>query len=93
MKHIAAAIIALTIFIFTGCGQRQNENETIGRIDDYLSKLEAVGFHGAVLVGRTGEVLVSKGYGFSNSEKLIKNSPSQSLISVPLQNNSRQRRY
>jgi CubicO group peptidase (beta-lactamase class C family) len=76
MKQIAAALIILTIFIFASCGQQQSESETIGRIDDYLSKLEAVGFHGAVLVGRTGEILVSKGYGFSNDENQIKNSPS-----------------
>ena len=74
MKHIAVLIITLTFLTFTGCGQRHNESETSKRIEDYMTKLEAVGFHGSVLVGLNGERIVSNGYGFNNAEKQIKNS-------------------
>lgn len=76
MKHLAAAIIALTIFIFTGCSQKQSESATSERIKDYLSKLETVGFSGSVLVGIDGETIVSGGYGFSDSANGIRNSSS-----------------
>jgi CubicO group peptidase (beta-lactamase class C family) len=75
MKHLLIAILALILLIHTNCGQTKKENETNKRIDKYLSELENVGFYGSVLVEINGEKVISKGYGFSDVEKQIKNSP------------------
>ena len=44
-------------------------------IEKYLSEIENAGFYGSVLVELNGEKIISKGYGFSNKEKQIKNTP------------------
>lgn len=75
MKHLLTAIFALIFLLHTNCGQTSKENETHKRIDSYLSALENVGFYGSVLVEINGEKIISKGYGFSDVEKQIKNSP------------------
>src|SRR5512141_1218164 len=33
------------------------------KLDEYLTRLTALGFHGAVLIARNGDILLSKGYG------------------------------
>ena len=57
---IAAAPMAAAddgVVIGEGLGQR---------LDDYLSRLEAFGFHGAVLVEVKGQILLAKGYGVAD---------------------------
>ncbi len=39
------------------------------RLDDYLSRLEAFGFHGAVLVEVKGEVVLARGYGIADRSR------------------------
>jgi len=73
MKHLLIAILFLTLLLNTNCGQTKNENSE--KLDEYLSELENVGFYGSVLVEINGEKVFSKGYGFSDVEKQIKNSP------------------
>lgn len=77
MKHLLTSILALILLIHTNCGQisKEKEHETHKRIYNYLSELENVGFNGSVLVEINGEKVISKGYGFSDIEKQIKNSP------------------
>ncbi|CAN5457904.1 hypothetical protein BH23BAC3_BH23BAC3_25580 [soil metagenome] len=75
MKEILATLITFSLLIFTNCGQKKSENETTKQIDSCLSELENVGFRGSVLVDIHGEQIVSNGYGFSDAEKQIKNSP------------------
>lgn len=75
MKHLLTAILALTFLLLTNCGQTKTVNETSEKVDQYLSQLEHVGFYGSVLVELNGEKIISKGYGFSDVEKQIKNSP------------------
>ena len=54
--------------------KNKNERDTIKKIEAYLSELEKVGFYGSVLVELNNLKVVSNGYGFSDKEKLIKNS-------------------
>lgn len=63
------------MLVQNACGRTNKANETHNRIDSYLSELENVGFYGSVLVELNGEKAISKGYGFSDVEKQIKNSP------------------
>lgn len=51
------------------------------RIDEYLTRLEAFGFSGNVLVARGGRILLHKGYGMANREKGIRMGP-DTVISI-----------
>ncbi|MBK9254989.1 MAG: serine hydrolase [Saprospiraceae bacterium] len=75
MKQLLIAILSLTILLNSNCGQKTKENDISKILDEYLSELENVGLYGSVLVELNGEKVISKGYGFSDIEKQIKNSP------------------
>lgn len=64
--------IALSLTVFA---QVENSTKTTKQINTYLSKLEKVGFSGTVLVELNGQKVISKGYGYSDKAKLIKNKP------------------
>lgn len=55
--------------------QVENSTKKTKQINTYLNELEKVGFSGTVLVEINGKVAISKGYGFSDKAKLIKNKP------------------
>lgn len=75
MKHILKTLFILVLFVSITRGQTKKEDEIIQRINTYLIDLEKVGFNGSVLVDLNGEV-ISKGFGFSDRERQLKNSPS-----------------
>lgn len=75
MNHILTAVLALIITMHPCNGQTIDEKKVSKRIDNYLSAMEQVGFYGSVLVAIDGEKVISKGYGFSDVEKQIRNSP------------------
>ena len=44
----------------------------VGRkVDEFMSRLEAWGFSGAVIVAKDGQIVMSKGYGLANREQKI----------------------
>lgn len=45
------------------------------KLDQYMSRLEALGFSGAVLVAKDGQVVLHKGYGLADREKKIPYTP------------------
>ncbi len=75
MKQFLTAVFAFIFFFNTASGQGGKKNDPVKRIESYLSKLEKAGFHGSVLVELGGEKRISKGYGYANREKKIKNTP------------------
>lgn len=75
MKPILTTLLALVLTVFTNYGQVITEHEAYKRVDGYLSEIEKIGFYGSVLIELNDETLISKGFGYSNKEKLIKNSP------------------
>lgn len=75
MKNIIVLIFTLLLLVSTACGQTRKENDNIQLIDYYLSELKNIGFNGSILIELNDEIIISKGYGFSNREKLIKNTP------------------
>ena len=75
MKHILVSIFTLILSLTTAYGQTRKENDNIQRIDNYLLELEQVGFYGSVLVALDEDLVISKGYGFNNKERQIKNTP------------------
>ncbi len=74
MKQLLATLLTLALFIFTSCSQIKKDNEIIQRVDGYLTELEKIGFYGSKLVEMNGDKMISKGYGFRNKERQIKNS-------------------
>ena len=75
MKQFLTTLLILTMSIFILNGQTNNKHEVTQRIDSYLSELEKIGFNGAVLTAYNNEIIISKGFGYSNKEKQIKSSP------------------
>ncbi len=75
MKQFLTTLFTLILFVSTTCGQTNKENDTIQQITKYLSELEKVGFNGSVLVELNGKKVISEGYGFSDKERQLKNSP------------------
>jgi CubicO group peptidase (beta-lactamase class C family) len=75
MKQISTILLILILFISASCKQTKTNNATKTKVDNYLSELEKLGFNGSVLVSINEELTTSKGYGFSNIEKQIANSP------------------
>ena len=45
------------------------------RLDDYLSRLEAYGFHGAALYAKKDRIYLRKGYGYASVEEKRRNTP------------------
>lgn len=74
-SQISTLLLFIILFAFTNCKQTKTDSITYTRIDSYLSELQKVGFNGSVLIFIDGEPLISKGYGFTNIEKQIANSP------------------
>lgn len=74
MKRILLFLFIPVVLMNTTLGQNADAVETKQRIESYLSALETVGFHGSVLVALRGDVLLSKGYGFSDRQAQARNS-------------------
>lgn len=73
MKKILTTLFVLIIYISAGYGQIKKD--VILQIQNYLSDMEKVGFYGSVLVGINGKAVITKGFGFSNMDRQIQNSP------------------
>jgi CubicO group peptidase (beta-lactamase class C family) len=69
-------LVVLLLFTFTNLLSAANSQSLPEKFDEYLSACNTVkNFHGAVLVGRNGEILFTKGYGMANIELDVPNSP------------------
>lgn len=79
INKIYVILILNLLFYFTTFGQVKNSTKTTKQINTYLTELEKVGFSGTVLVEINGKKVISKGYGFSDKEKSIKNDPTTVL--------------
>ena len=72
MRKIAAVIIFYSIATITVNGQ----SDRIAQIDSILSEMTRQDlFSGAVLIADGSQVLLSKGYGYSDRENKVKNTP------------------
>ena len=73
-------ILSALLFLVAGVSVGQSGKSPVSRkkirsVETYLKDLDALGFSGAILVAVDGKTVVSKGYGFSDEERKIKNSP------------------
>ncbi|MEO6051051.1 MAG: serine hydrolase domain-containing protein, partial [Pyrinomonadaceae bacterium] len=75
-------ITALTILLLFIAGVPFAQNtvvrttpKTVRKIEDYLGKLDKIGYSGSVLIALNGKPVISRGYGFRDDEQKLKNSP------------------
>lgn len=76
-SKILLTILLLTFAVFS-FGQNtgwQTTPKTVNKIDNYLEKLNEIGYSGSILVSVNGKPVISKGYGYSDPELKKKNSP------------------
>jgi hypothetical protein len=53
-----------------------------------LKRVEAFGFSGALIVEKDGKIILSKGYGWADRAKNVKNTPTRRFCLLPFPNNS-----
>lgn len=78
IRHLNIAFLLLLFICGAGFSQTMKvapAAKTVKRIESYLNKVESVGFSGVVLVEMNNRKVVSKGYGFKNEERKLKNTP------------------
>jgi CubicO group peptidase (beta-lactamase class C family) len=49
--------------------------KTVKNVESYLEKLEKIGYSGAALIALNGKPVISRGFGYSDVERRLKNSP------------------
>lgn len=68
--------ISILLLIIAGITAAQDtKQQSLKRIEAYLEKLDKLGYSGSVLVAFDGKPVISRGYGYSDRESKIKNSP------------------
>ncbi|MEZ5424720.1 MAG: serine hydrolase [Pyrinomonadaceae bacterium] len=78
---IRAFVISFLLMLIVGHpafsqgGKIEKGSATVKRIETYLGKLEKIGFSGSVLVELNGKKAISRGYGFRNEARKLKNTP------------------
>src|SRR5687767_4373349 len=72
IKFIAAIILLLSTAVVSLA--QKTDPAAIKRVETYLEKLDKIGYSGTVLVAIDGKAVISRGYGFSDRERKIKNS-------------------
>ncbi len=74
MRHLLRLFILLTICNFNASGQAHNK--TVLKVDEYLrSANNAYKFNGIALVIHNNEIVLNKGYGFSDMDSKALNNP------------------
>lgn len=77
-KRLFITIVFIHLFlgISTLFGQEINTNALKAKIDSYLNTSVTNGYSASVLVAKKGDIILSKGYGWSDREKKILNTSS-----------------
>lgn len=78
IKFITA--LAILVFSISGVSAPQNRSsreapKSVKKVEDYLQKLNQIGYSGSVLVAWNGEPVISRGFGYSDGELKLRNSP------------------
>lgn len=82
-KYFIAALFVLLFLNNSVFAQKNTESpaKTVKKIENYLDQIEKLGFSGSVLVEIGGRKVLSKGYGFRNVKKKLKNTP-ETIIDI-----------
>lgn len=74
------AILTILLLSVAGVSFAQNTSwratpKTVKKVNDYLEKLDKIGYSGSVLIALNGKPVISRGYGYSDAARRVKNSP------------------
>lgn len=74
------AILTILLLFAAGIAPAQKTSfratpQTVKKVNDYLDKLDRVGYNGAVLIALGGKPVISRGFGYTDIERKLKNSP------------------
>ena len=77
MTHIKYAIclFLLVLSVASASFAQTADPKSVVKIEAYLQQLDKLGYSGSVLVAFDGKPVISRGYGYSDRESKIKNSP------------------
>lgn len=78
LNQLVTAILLLIVLSTVMTGQSRSVRISSGAansIDTYLRKLANVGFSGSVIIADQGKPVISRGYGFADEERKLRNSP------------------
>ena len=73
---ITLVLLQFTIGTSTLFGQETKNDELKTKIDTYLNNSVANGYSASILVAKKGDIIVSKGYGWSDRNNKILNTSS-----------------
>ena len=77
MRKAIALVLAYAVVVYAPAGSAAGADaEFVKDTKAYLSRLEKLGFAGAVLVAENGKPVIAEGYGLANREKAIGWTPS-----------------
>ncbi len=84
LKPYLFSICWLVAFFLVPNGLMAQDTEVVSpgtgkRVDEFFTRFEALGFHGAVLVATKEGIVLSKGYGFADRQRTIGNAPTTSF--------------
>jgi CubicO group peptidase (beta-lactamase class C family) len=74
IRH-ATAVCILLISVAVVSSAQNTKQADLKKIDAYLDKIDALGYSGSVLLAFDGKPVISRGFGYSDRERKIKNSP------------------
>jgi CubicO group peptidase (beta-lactamase class C family) len=81
MTKISYTTVLFILFLsLVGVSFAQTTNfratpKAVKNVEGYLEKLEKIGYSGSVLIALNGKPVISRGYGYSDRERKIRNSP------------------
>jgi len=78
MRYTTSLLILLFCVAGVSFGQSSGVRmtpSTVRNIEAYLDQLDKIGYSGSVLIASNGKPVISRGYGYSDRERQIKNSP------------------
>lgn len=75
MINLRLLITSAVLFGLGHTGLLATDQNTLNRIDHYLTEGVTQGFSGAVLIAKQGEIVFSQGYGYANKNKKLAYAP------------------
>ena len=72
---LAALLLVAAGVSFAQKSVSQITPKTVAKIEDHLKQLDKIGYSGSVLIAFYGRPVISSGYGYSDGERKLKNSP------------------
>src|SRR6185295_4526772 len=71
MIRLKSFLILVSLFSILVSSAAAHDSAVARKVDEYLTRLNGLGFSGAVVVSKDGQVLLEKGYGFADRKRSL----------------------